>query len=145
MSETLLLNFMRVAYDVTKADRAFAVDTEMTTIGTLNIAPEQIEPSYLKCVQQTLGKGKPIITDNYTMSLEPSEAPVTNQSFPKLRFVVIIPVTGYGAICLDQSLQGGVTSKDKVDRLGQLINQILSRGETDMEEDDMLKLYDGLS
>ena len=144
MSETLLLKFMRVAHDITKADRAFAVNLDMTPIGTLNISPEQIEAPYLKCIQQTLGKGKPIITDNYTMTLDPSEAPVTNQSFPKLRFVVIIPVTGYGAICLDQSLSGGVTSKDKVDRLGQLINQIVENNQLDLEEAEILNLYDNL-
>jgi len=144
MSQTLLLNFMRVAYDITKADRAFAVDLDMTAIGTLNIAPEQIEASYLKCIQQTLGKGKPVITDNYTMTLDPSEAPVTNQSFPKLRFVVIIPVAGYGAICLDQSLRGGVTSKDKVDRLGNLINQIVASNQIDLEEHEILNLYGDL-
>ena len=144
MSETLLLNFMRVAYDIMKADRAFAVDMDMTTIGMLNISPEQIEAPYLNCIQQTLGQGKPIITDNYTMTLEPSEVPVTNQSFPKLRFVVVIPVTGYGAICLDQSLSGGVTSKDKVDRLGTLINQILANNQINLEEEEILELYSTL-
>lgn len=144
MSETLLLNFMHVAYDITKAERAFAVDMELTPVGTMNISPEQIETPYLKCIQQVLGQTEPIITDNYTMTLDPSKAPVTNQSFPKLRFVVIIPIGEFGAVCLDQSLRGGVTSKDKIDRLGHVINHILNSGQIDLDEDDILTLYDSL-
>jgi hypothetical protein len=102
MSETFLLNLLRVANDVTKAERAFAVNQDLTVIGTLNITPEQIEASYLKRVQQSMTDGSPVITDNYSMSIDPSKAPVTNKSFPKLRFVLVLPVAGIGAICLDQ-------------------------------------------
>src|SRR5690606_11990385 len=114
MSDTFLLNLMRVASDITKAERAFAVNLELSVLGTLNIAPEQIEAPYMKCVQQAINEGNPIITDNYSLSIDPSKAPVTNKSFPKLRFVLALPVTGHGAICLDQSLRGGVTTKEKV-------------------------------
>ena len=144
MSNTLLLNFMRVAHDVTKAERAFAVDQNLTVIGTLNIAPEEIEAPYLTYVRQVMSSDKPIITDNYTMTIDPSKAPVTNQSFPKLRFVVMLPVPGYGAVCLDQTLRGGVTSKDKVDRLGKTVHHVLNQQDTDVNEDYLMSIYNSL-
>lgn len=146
MSETntLLLNYMRVAYDVTKAERAFAVDMDLEVVGMLDITQEEIEAPYLKSIQQTLNDGEPVITDNYTMTIDPSKAPVTNQSFPKLRFVVILPVAGQGAICLDQSLRGGVTSKDRVDRLGQLMRHLLENQQTELDEGEMMAVYEGL-
>ncbi|MBZ0303243.1 MAG: hypothetical protein K8J31_26090 [Anaerolineae bacterium] len=144
MSDTFLLNVMRMAHDATKAERAFAVDQELNVIGTVNIAPEQIEAPYIKCVRQAISQGEAIITDNYTMTIDPSKAPVTNQSFPKLRFVVIVPVRGYGAICMDQSLRGGVTTKDKVDRLANFVNHVLDNEQTDMDEEALLDLYNAM-
>ena len=144
MSETFLSNLMRIACDSTKAERAFAVNNEFTVVGTINITPEQVEPPYIKSIRQAMSDGRPVITDNYTMTIDPSKAPVTNQSFPKLRFVVIIPVPGMGAICMDQSLRAGVTSKDKVDRLDRFMHQILDRQQTDLDEDELLDLYNAM-
>ena len=93
MSE-FLLNYMRVAFDVTKAERAFAVDTNLTVLGTIKIKQEEIEAPYFKCIRQAINEHKALITDNYTMTIDPSKAPITNQSFPKLRFVVILPSFG---------------------------------------------------
>lgn len=45
MSETFLLNLMRFAQEVTKAERAFVVDTSLTVLGTINFTPEHIELS----------------------------------------------------------------------------------------------------
>lgn len=141
MSHSFLLNFMRVAHQVTKAERAFAVDSSLTVRGTVGIMPEQIEAVYLKCIKDALDRGEPIITDNYTMTIEPSKAPVTNQSFPQLRAVFIIPLAGYGAICLDQRLQRGIIAKDKVDRLMQLGRQAIADQLTETGEDELLSLY----
>lgn len=142
MSDTFLLNLMRVASDATSAERAFAVNLELSVVGTLNIAPEQIEAPYMKCVQQAMREGNAIITDNYSISIDPSKAPVTNKSFPKLRFVLALPVQGHGAICLDQSLRGGVTTKDKVERLKTFVQQVLDNQQTHLDEDQLTELYE---
>lgn len=144
MSHALLLNFMRVAHDVTKAERAFAVDTALTVVGTLEITPESIEAPYLKTIQNAINQNKYIITDNLTMSIDPSKAPITNQSFPKLRFVVVVPLAGYGAVCLDQSLRGGVTSKEKVERLERLAQQAIDNPQLAEDEDALMTAYDSL-
>lgn len=141
MSDTFVLNIMRVAQDVTKAERAFAVNNDLKIVGMLNISQEKIEAPYLKCVRQAMSQGSPIITDNYTMTIDPSKAPVTNQSFPKLRFVVVLPVQGHGAVCLDQSLRGGVTSKDKVDKLDGFIRRVIDNQQTELDEEELLNLY----
>ncbi len=145
MSDTFLLNIMRVAQDVTKAERAFAVNNDLNVVGTMNISQEQIEAPYIKCVQKAINQGSPIITDNYTMTIDPSKAPVTNQSFPKLRFVVALPVPGHGAVCLDQSLRGGVTSKDKVDKLANFVHQIIKNQQTELDEEKLLDIYNQLA
>lgn len=141
MSDSFLLNFMRVAHQITKAERAFAVDNNLTVRGTVGMAPDQIEAAYLKCIKDALNRGEPVITDNYTMTIEPSKAPVTNQSFPQLRAVFIIPLAGHGAICLDQRLQRGIIAKDKVDRLMQLGQQAIADQQTGSTEDELLALY----
>ncbi len=140
MSDLFLLSFMRVAHRVTKAERAFAVDTNLTVSGTVGITPEQIEAAYLKCIQEALNRGEPIITDNYTLTVEPAKAPVTNQSFPQLRAVFFIPLAGYGAICLDQRLQRGIIAKDKVDRLMELGRRAAAEQPVS-SEDELLALY----
>jgi hypothetical protein len=143
MSE-FVQSLMRVAYDVTKAERAFAVDTSLTVLSTINITPDAIEAPYLKCIQQALNSGKAVITDNYTMTIDPSKAPVTNQSFPKLRFVVVLPVLAHGAVCMDQSLRGGVTSKEKVDRLNRFVQHVLANQQTHLSEQELFDLYNSL-
>ncbi len=140
MSAPFLLNFMRVAHQVTQAERAFAVDTGLDVVGAVGIVPEQVEAAYLKCAKEALNRDEPIITDNYTLTIEPSEAPVTNQSFPRLRAVFFIPLAGHGVICLDQRLQRGIIAKDKIDRLMQLgrraaVEQVSS------SEAELLALY----
>jgi hypothetical protein len=78
------------------------------------------------------------------MTIDPAKAPVTNQSFPKLRFVLVLPVRGVGAICLDQSLRAGVTTKDKVDRLIHLVNRIVEDGETELDEEALLDRFNAM-
>jgi hypothetical protein len=141
MSETFLLNLMRVAQEVTKAERAFAVDQRLTVLGTLNLAAEQIEAPYLKGIKKALEEGEPVITDNYTMLIDPTKAPKTNQSFPQLRAVVIVPVSGLGAICLDQKLAPGIMAKDKIDRLYRLAIQLVNDHQTEISEADLSNLY----
>jgi hypothetical protein len=141
MSETFMLNLMRVAQEVTKAERAFAVDTGLAVVGTINIAPEHVETAYLKGIKKALGDGEPIITDNYTMSIDPTRAPKTNQSYPELRAVIIIPVVNYGAVCLDQKLRGGIITKEKVDRLMRLAVEVVQHQQTELSEAELSNRY----
>lgn len=144
MSESFLPNLMRVAQHVTKAERAFAVDESLSVVSLLNIKPESIEPAYLRCIKQAMADARPMITDNYTMMIDPARAPVTNQSFPRLRAVIIIPVAGYGAVCLDQTVRGGIIAKDKVDRLMQLGRTLLREGAVELDEAAMIARYEAL-
>lgn len=144
-SENFLLNLMRVAHQVTRAERAFAVDNQLNILGSIKIEPEKIEAPYLKSMKKAMEDSKAIITDNYTMTIEPSKAPITNQSFPQLRAVVVIPVSGHGAICVDQRLRGGIVAKEKVDKLSRLTEQVLASNRLDISEDDLLKMYNSLN
>jgi hypothetical protein len=144
MNETFLLNMMRMAYDLARAERAFAVDSNLAVLGTLNMRAEEIEAAYFRGVQKAIHEGKALITDNYTMALDPTKAPKTNQSFPKLRFVLILPISTYGAVCLDQSLKTGVTTKDQLDRLTGFIQQVIHNRQTDMDEEELMALYKSL-
>lgn len=141
MSGIFLLNFMRVAAEITRVERAFAVDVSLNVLGTIHLGLEEIEPSYLKGARQALKDQQPIITDNYAMSLDPAKAPVTNQSFPQLRTVVFIPIRGYGVVCLDQSVRRGILPKEKVDKLMELANSLLESQQTELGEEGILALY----
>lgn len=141
MSESFLLNFMRVALEVTRVERAFAVDPALTVLGTVNLAPEEVEAAYLKCARKALDTNECIITDNYTMTIDPTKAPVTNQSFPQLRTVVFIPIAGHGVVCLDQSVRRGILAKEKVDKLMRLATQLLEKQQTDLDEEAIFSLY----
>jgi hypothetical protein len=133
---------MRVTQSVTRAERAFVVDEGLTVLGMVNITPEKIEAAYLRCIKQAIDDARPMITDNYTMMIDPKRAPVTNQSFPRLRAVVIIPLPGQGAVCLDQTVSGGIIAKEKVDRLMALGLSMIQTGQLELDEDTMLAHYE---
>lgn len=141
MSETFLLNFMRVAAEVTRVERAFSVDTALGVLGSIQIGLEEIETPYLKCAREALESQKAIITDNYTMTLDPAKAPVTNQSFPQLRTVVFLPVSGHGVVCLDQSVRRGILPKEKVEKLMTLAEHLVQTQQFDLSEEEILELY----
>ncbi|MBZ0297669.1 MAG: hypothetical protein K8L99_34245 [Anaerolineae bacterium] len=141
MSETFLLNFMRVAVEVTRVERAFAVDISLNVLGTINLGLEEIETAYLKSARQSIDDQQSIITDNYAMTLDPAKAPVTNQSFPQLRTVVFIPVKDHGVVCLDQSVRRGILPKEKIDKLMELANSLLKAQQTELDEEGILAIY----
>lgn len=70
-----------------------------------------------------------------------ARTPKTNQSYPELRAVVIIPVVNYGAVCLDQKLRGGIITKEKVDRLMQLAVQVVQQQQTEISEAELSNRY----
>jgi len=105
------------------------------------LAPEQIEAPYLKGIRKALEDGEPMITDNYTMFIDPDKAPKTNQSYPQLRAVVIIPVDNQGAICLDQRLAPGIMAKEKIDRLYELAIQVVKNRQMEISEAELSTLY----
>ncbi len=142
MSETFLSNLMRVAYEIIKADRAFIVDPRLTVLGTINIQQEHIDASYLKAMKQVIEEKKPLITDSVTLAIPPSQAPKTNQSFPQLRAVVFIPVDGHGAVGLDWRLRtADLLTRQNLERLMNVIAQLVEKQRADVSEDQILKLY----
>ncbi len=141
MNESFLLNFMRAALDITQVERAFAVDTELGVLGTININLEEIDSGYLKCARQALEENKTIISDSYTIATGSADAPNTNHSIPQIRSVVFIPIQSQGAICLDQSVRNGVISKEAVDKLTHLAAYMVEQQQTDLDEAHMAALY----
>lgn len=141
MSDTFLPNFMRVAYDIIKAERAFAVDSRLNVLATVNMQPEEVEVSYLKGIKKAVEEGQPVTTDSVTLTIDPAQAPKTNQSFPQLRVVIFIPVHPYGAVCLDWRMRREVVAKEKIDRLMTLGQQMAEAQQTNLSEDQMVKLY----
>lgn len=141
MNESFLLNFMRMALDTTGVERAFAVDTSLTVLGTVNMLLEEIEASYLKYAHIALEKNQAIITDSYTLSTDPANAPNTNHSIPQIRSVVFVPVENQGVICLDQSVKHGVLPREEVERLTRLAAYMVNRQQTHLDEANMAALY----
>jgi hypothetical protein len=145
MSETFLANLMRVAYEITKAERAFAVDPQLNVVSTINVQPEQVDVTYLKTVKQVLENKQPVITDSVTLAIPPDKAPKTNQSFPQLRAVVFIPVNGHGVICVDWRMRTDLLTKQHVEKLMTLVDELVKNHNTGVSEDQIMKLYKQMS
>lgn len=145
MSETFLPNLMRVAYEITKAERAFAIDAQLTVVSTINILPEQVDVSYLKALKQVMEAKQPQITDSVTLAIPPSQAPKTNQSFPQLRAVVFVPVAGHGAICVDWRMRTDLLTRQHVEKLMTLVEELLKNQNLNVTEDQIMKWYKEMS
>lgn len=138
MSADFLSNFMRVALEITGAERAVACDAESAIINFHNIEQTDLlseKFSGMEIVRQSLESGLPIITNNAVSSI--TDAPVTNTNYSNLRVIVVIPIAGVGAIYLDQPIRKGIIPKDKVDRLAALAQ----RAATDSSAAELKSLY----
>lgn len=145
MNQEFLATFLRVAKEVTGAERGMAVNTE------LEIQPDAIgvderlinNASFIDLAQDTLRdclqKDETIVTNN--MITDPSEAPITNTNFSDLRVVVAVPVRDVGALYLDQHIRRGVIDRDKLDRLMRVANAVVSDGNLGISDDDLRTLY----
>jgi hypothetical protein len=142
MSNTLLSNFMRLALQKTRAERALAADNELAIIDMVNLEQADImNETFLgiETIRQALDSGEPIITNNAVTSV--TNAPLTNTNFSNLRVVVVIPVADYGAIYLDQPIRSGIIPKDTIDRLMAVGQHIAEDGRVDLNETELSELY----
>jgi len=142
MSETFLSNFMHVALDITGAERALAVDPDLTIVDMVNLEQADVLADNfigIDVIQRALQSGESIVTNNAVS--DASHAPNTNTNFSNLRLVVVIPVGGHGAVYLDQLMRKGVIPKDRVNRLMELGEQIAESGELEISADEMGERY----
>jgi hypothetical protein len=142
MSQSVLPNFMRAAYNITAAERAIAVDNEFMIVDIENIELAEAQSENFPgniCIRDAINSGETVITDSISLRIDPKNAPKTNQVFPTLRAIVVIPVPGRGAVYLDQRIRSGIIiPKDMVAKLTQLAHQI---GEDEITIDTMVDLY----
>ena len=142
MSETFLSNFMHIALDITGAERAMAVDPDLTIVDMINLDQSDVlDDNFIgiDVIQRALQSGESIVTNNAVSDV--SNAPNTNTNFSNLRLVVVIPAGGYGAVYLDQLMRKGVIPKDRVNRLMVLGEQIAESGELEISADEMGERY----
>lgn len=142
MSETFLSNFMHIALDITGAERAMAVDPDLTIVDMINLDQSDVlDDNFIgiDVIQRALQSGESIVTNNAVSDV--SNAPNTNTNFSNLRLVVVIPAGGYGAVYLDQLMRKGVIPKDRVNRLMELGEQIAESGELEISADEMGERY----
>ena len=144
MSTIFLDNFMRVAIQITHADRGMSVDGDLQIVSSVNVTQEDLESDLftdcaMNSLQEAMSKGEAIITNNVIADI--SDAPVTNTNFSDLRIVVTIPVPGYGAIYFDKPIRVGVISKNAVEKLSNLVAHIQDNQLEDSSTDDIRSLY----
>lgn len=139
MSENLLSTFMRAAHEITDAERAFTVLADLTVVDAINILPQEIDSRYLSTAQKAMQDGKSVMTDNYTILIAPEKVPDTNRSYPSLRAVIMIPVQGYGVICLDRRVTMGIINKEIVTRLEKLVQHLVSHPQ--LSQSELVQVY----
>ncbi|PJF40416.1 MAG: hypothetical protein D6737_18685 [Chloroflexi bacterium] len=141
---SFLSTFMRSALRITGAEHAAAFDTSMTIVDSSGLEAE-LEAFVLECIRDTMTTDAPVITDNYSLSIDPSQVPHTNQVLPALRAIVVIPVAGYGAIYLSHPVRDGLIPRDMVEKLFHLAAAVIEQGQTEYQEDELLALYNEMS
>lgn len=144
---TFLINFMRAAYTITKAERCIAFDNDLQMLDNLNITDEDLGKQRFadlvsSWVEQAIEDQKAVIANN--LITDPSEAPKTNVHLKDLRMVVAIPIEGYGAIYLDQAIRRGVFERAIVDKITELANHLVQSGKTGLSENEMIEMYDDI-
>ena len=146
MSATFLTNFLRLALNITGAERGMAADDGLAIVATANLEQADVlSPQFtgIEVIRQALDSGEPIITNNAVSDAR--RAPVTNTNFSNLRVVVVIPVEDRGAIYLDQHIRKGVFRKEIVDRLWLLGGRVLDSGNTNYSEVELQALYEQMN
>jgi hypothetical protein len=141
MSASFLSNFMRFTLETTGAERGLACDSDLAIVDQVNIEQADILSERftgIETMRRALQDGESIITNNAVM--DPSMAPVTNTNFSNLRVIVVIPLVGYGAVYVDQSIRKGIIAKEVVEKLTTLGNTILENGQAD-DDLELSSLY----
>jgi hypothetical protein len=148
MSQPFLSKIMRVAKQVTRAERAMAVDSNLDVLETLNLDTSVMESQNFQEVatstlRRAIERGEPIITNN--IITDPSQAPVTNTNFTDLRVVVVIPVEGDGAVYVDQHIRYGIIPRQTIDKLMRLVVHLVEHQQQNIDESEMIALYQQLA
>lgn len=139
--------FMRAAKEITRAKRSIALDADMNVIDRINVddtvlSSESFNELLISSVQSALQQQKAVITNN--MITDPSQAPQTNVHLKDLRMVVTIPVSGHGAIYLDQPIRDGVFERSMIDKLHNLAEEVIASGEADITDEDFLGRFESV-
>lgn len=148
MSDNFLSKLMRVAKQITRAERAMAVDLELNILDTLNLDPTVISSNHfrevaMKSLRSAIERNESIITNN--IITDPAQAPVTNTNFTDLRVVVVIPVQAHGAVYLDQHIRYGIIPRQTIEKLARLVAQVLEDEPAEHDEEDLTALYQQMS
>lgn len=147
MSASFLHNFMQAAQGITRAQRCLAMSSEMAVLTSVNIDEKLLtDGEFLAIVQQTiqdaLSQEAAIISNN--LITDPADAPQTNVHLTDLRMIVAIPLTGYGAVYLDQHVKQGVFERDMIDKISLLAQQVIAAGEINLSADELKTRYEQL-
>lgn len=147
MPHKFLTRFLRVAQQVTDADRAMTVDTHMQVVDQLNLDDVAMNETGFRefadpLLRQALTDRQAVVTNN--IITDPSQAPKTNASFANLRVVVVMPVRDQGAVYLDQPVSKGVIERDAIDRLSQMLNRLQGDELETITEEEMVARYNKL-
>jgi hypothetical protein len=147
MSDSILSVVMRVAKEITHAERGMSVTSDLTVIDIENLTTDELEDesfqaSALKSLSKAIETNQSVLTNN--IITDPTQAPVTNTNFTDLRVIVAIPVPGEGAIYLDQHIRHGMFQRDTIDRLNRMVSEVMDGDEHPLSADQLHKIYDAL-
>jgi hypothetical protein len=148
MNDTFLSKFLRVAKKITQAERGMAVDADLKILDRVDLDDDAVkEHSFSQfanlSLRRALDNNETIITNNIITDV--SQAPTTNTNFTNLRVVVVIPVTGHGAVYLDQHIRRGIIPRDMIERLIQMLNTVQENSTEHLSETEMIEMYETIS
>ena len=141
---SILSVVMRVAKEVTRAERGMAVTSDLTVIDIENMTTDMLEDEAfqtvaLKSLSKAIETNQSVLTNN--IITDPTQAPVTNTNFTDLRVIVTLPIQGQGAIYLDQHIRDGMFQRDTIDRLNRTVKAVLEEGDFSLNIDELRNIY----
>lgn len=149
MSDSILSVVMRVAKEITNAERGMSVTSDLTVIDIENITTDMLQDDSfqeiaLRSLSQAIESNQSVLTNN--IITDPAQAPVTNTNFTDLRVIVAIPVEGEGAVYLDQHIRNGMFQRDTIDKLNRMVAEAVDRDDLSLLDDVQLRqIYDDLN
>lgn len=148
MSDSILSVVMRVAKQITNAERGMSVTSDLTVIDIEDMPIEIMEDEAfqevaLKALSQAIDSKQSVLTNN--IITDPAQAPVTNTNFTDLRVIVAIPVDGEGAVYLDQHIRNGMFQRDTIEKLNRMVATAVDDGDLTVNDDQLRQIYDNLN
>ncbi len=144
MNEHLLESLLSAAMEITRAERALAVNIDLDPVATIKLKDSDLRDARFievarAALQKALAHGQPFVTNNIITN--PDEAPTTNTNFADLRVVVAIPVDQQGALYLDQHIRYGMISQETILRFMKIVDQVIESGQLDVTSSELVDLY----